>query len=185
MVVTTLLTFPVLAQSKDTTTNELYGGGVYGRFFVSPGSNAFGWIASITQYPYESYHWIGGTIEGSGLFDSRDERAAGLTLNESSYTAMAGPSFSTSAGHGLRPFAHLLLGAVIQNTTITGPDAAVYEGDATSSRTVFGFVLGGGMDVRISEKLSARGQSDWLSFRENSNDRVDALRVSGGLVLKF
>lgn len=179
-----LLAYPALAQSRSGTTFEAFGGGSYGHLLNESSDSAYGWEASISQYPYEGHRWIGGTIEASGLYTSQNELAAYLTAKDSVLTFMAGPTFAAPARHRIRPFAHGLLGAVLLRERVSG--VSVYEGtNGKSSDTLFGSALGGGLDLPLTYRLAVRGQADWLTYKQRSGDRVNDLRASVGVVLKF
>jgi len=179
-----LASAPVLAQ-QGMTSYEAYGGAAYGRSFSEPTANAYGWNVSLAQYPYDSHPWVGGKIDASGVFDSRSEPVAEVTLKDSTYTFLAGPVVRMPRARKVRPFAHLLLGTVLERTTVTGPDAAVFRSSLQVSQAVFGTAVGGGLDLALTPRLSARAQGDWLTYRENESGRANNPRVSAGLVLKF
>jgi hypothetical protein len=176
---------PVLAQKQNTTVYEAYGGAAYGRSFAEPTANAYGWNVSLAQYPYESHPWVGGKIDASGVFDSRSEPVAEVTLDDSTYAFLAGPVVRMPRARRVRPFAHLLLGTVLERATVTGPDAAVFRPSLQVSQAIFGTALGGGLDLSLTRRLSARAQGDWLTYRENASGRANNPRASAGLVVKF
>jgi hypothetical protein len=173
------------SQDRDPTTYEVYGGGSYSRAFATTNIDAYGWEASLTQYPYQSRRWVGGTVEGSGLFDTRKETVPALTLSDSTYSMMGGPAFSAPSARGFKPFAHALVGAVIAKTNVTGTDADAFRSTLGTTRTALAWALDGGVDFPMAPRWWARGQAGWLTYKENLSDRVNDLRVSAGIVLKF
>jgi hypothetical protein len=191
LLLASLLSFPAFAQNQYSPTIEVFGGGSYVRTDNSPNVNAYGWEASATEYPYESYRWIGGTVEANGVYASPDVKLGNQTLggllNANIYTYMAGPSVVLHTRRAMEPFAHVLLGAVIRNVNTTGKGEAILGTSVSQSDTVFGYALGGGLDVPITARVATRGQADWLrsSFKDSAADRQDNLRVSVGIVLKF
>lgn len=169
-------------QLPGETTWDLFGGAS----FIHPtdansSGNLYGWDASITQRPYSSYPWIGGTIRVNGgyLQTSTSISTATLRSSYSMYTAMGGPSVHFRL-RPVEPFAHALVGAVIEKVNTTG----IGEPFASSS-THFGYSLGGGLDVPLSTRWAIRGQADWMNTRESATQNTNRLGVSTGVVLRF
>jgi opacity protein-like surface antigen len=85
--------------------------------------------------------------------------------------------------HRLRPFAHALFGGArfSVTTTFTGD----ISGGFSESQTKFAMVLGGGLDIDVSNRFAVRViQADYLRtfFIERTQD---TFRYSAGVVFKF
>jgi hypothetical protein len=150
------------------TTWAVFGGGSYARNSAT-GASAAGWSAGVSENPYPSRPWVGGTIEASGHYDTP---AAGD--KEQVHTVMGGPNFTLTRSR-VQPFARVLFGAVLTKET---------AGSLTVLSHYFGTAAGGGADLPISERCAIRGQADWVSFLKPTG-RINLLRASGGLVFRF
>jgi hypothetical protein len=180
-----LMTAFAFAQSDAPTTYEVYGGGSYGRLSNATSENGYGWEVSISQYPYESYRWFGGEIEASGLFTNEVVEQGTATFYQNLYAYMGGPTFAAPARRRVKPYAHVLLGAVVESSYAKGLLANNSGDTGRTDNTMFGTAIGGGFDVLLTHRLAARGVADWLSFRESVSNRIEDLRVSAGIVYKF
>lgn len=186
---------------------EVFGGASYLRADIAPeleqfGAahvNTLGWHASMSEYLNS---WAGGTIDFSGNYGrpslSIQANAFGPGLppanvslsdfaNLSMYTAMAGPSVAYRKAEAWQPFAHVLLGVVHARASTTSKGAALIGGNIKSSDTVFGYALGGGVDIKVTSLVAIRGQADFIrsQFNDLGDDRQNNFRVSGGLVFRF
>ncbi|ADW68857.1 outer membrane protein [Granulicella tundricola] len=146
------------------------------------GINAKGFDVSISQRPYTSARWIGGTIEGSGSYLPSTVTTSGLNTiktTASYYTLLGGPSVLLPARH-IRPFARILFGTVIARSSTT------VNGFTTSTRpATFAYSVGGGLDVPITHLFSLRAQADWLQFHNQDTSSTDKIRTSAGLAARF
>lgn len=178
------------AQPHEATTWDLFGGGSYARLAnVTNASgnvlerNASGWDISVSERPYVSAPWFGGTIEGSGAYSTASYTTSTVpaTSNKESqniYTFMGGPMVAVQRGR-VEPFAHVLLGVLYTNTATTGA--------TTSSTKVknFGYALGGGLDFLVKPSWAVRVQGDWLRSGQTDTTSGATVRASVGGVYKF
>ena len=134
---------------------------------------------------YASRPWIGGEIEASGIYSKEIVEEGTATFYQSLYAYMAGPTFAARARGRVRPTGHALLGAVNERSRAEGLITGTSGNTGRTNKMIFGSALGGGFDVSLPYRLTARGVADWLSFNENADKRVNDLRVSAGIVLKF
>jgi hypothetical protein len=90
-------------------------------------------------------------------------------VNGNFYTALVGPRASASL-RGIRPFAHVLVGA----------------GDLSgaSSELSFASAFGGGVDVKLAPILGWRFQGDYIHTHFSGSAQGHA-RLSTGIVLRF
>jgi hypothetical protein len=186
-----LLPCPLIVRAQ-RTTQQIYAGFSYVRTDDQPNVNAFGWEAGYSEYPYKTFYWLGATLAATGDYAGPVVNAAGQDvhglLHNQIYTYMGGPSVQgRSYFHHYRPFAHVLLGAVITDVSTTGRGQAYFGSPISESTTGFGMAIGGGVDYYLNHALSLRGGADWLrsSFQDQNLDRQNSVRASGGLVMKF
>lgn len=182
---TALLLAPLAAfgQKPADTSWDVFGGVsvVRSSAIGQAGSYNYGWSASVANRPYEAHPWIGGVVEGMGIYSNGFGASQGInyTTNWSMYTAMAGPV--VVLGHrGLRPFAHALVGGAIINQTTT--DAF---GSVQNENDYFVHALGGGLDLPVRHHVLVRAQADWMHVWETNAPNNDMLRLCGGLVWSY
>lgn len=149
-------------------TWDLFGGGSY-TATTSPSSHQFGWEASVTERPYLTHPWVGGTIEAGGAYAQGSNQI---------YTLMGGPAFVVPSMK-VRPFGRALLGVVVNRSPGVG---AVTVG---SSVKHFGVALGGGVDVPIAPAWALRAQGDWLRSYGRAGTTINEWRGAVGLVVRF
>lgn len=188
---------------------RVFGGFSYMRSETSPylepfgldHINSIGWGASVTQYMGRA-RWFGATAElsgsyknpslaipanyfGEGLPESKME--VGDVMRTSTYSLMLGPTFAYRKNTAIEPFARILFGGVNQRAGLTSKGAILAGADINGSEWAFGFALGGGADIRISNLIALRGQADWIrsTFRDGVADRQNNIRLMGGLVFRI
>jgi hypothetical protein len=116
------------------------------------------------------YETLGG-VHVAGTYNFTDKfgiegEFAGYYGDHAHGSLMAGPKF-TARGKKASGFGHALFGLV-----------------GTSDVATYQMAIGGGVDVRLNDRLDVRVvQADWIriGFSNHSND----VRVSAGLVIKF
>lgn len=84
---------------------------------------------------------------------------ADVNTKERLYQFMAGVQIKDNAREGgaVRPFAHALAGVARQTARFRMPPSDASEGfDARADETSFALKLGGGLDVRLSERVALR-----------------------------
>jgi opacity protein-like surface antigen len=173
---------------------DFFLGGSYARAFSgSRTGNVAGWDATLSNFPYESHPWIGGTIDVGGYYANQ----SGTSIQY--YSFMGGPVVAVRSSR-LQPFARVMLGAVAESApgSSTPPpsglphrvgasgDVSPAASSSTSSDTAtsFGFDAGGGIDYPITSRIAARIQADWTPYWVNSQ-RQDNVRASVGLDFRF
>lgn len=111
---------------------------------------------------------IGGTF-GEADFGNLDETVR-------IWTVAAGPVFTNRSHEYLQPYVHALFGAGY----IDGSLGAGIEDDAG-----FAFILGGGLDLKFSERLAYRiGQLDYQAMRHDGTT-INNFRFGTGLTMFF
>ncbi|MFP5205903.1 MAG: hypothetical protein ACLGSH_11150 [Acidobacteriota bacterium] len=153
------------AAKADSSTWNLFLGGSFAR---SAPQNAYGWDSAVSEYPYRSLHWIGGTIEASGHYYNKSGASTQL------YTVMGGPSAALRS-RAVQPFARFLLGGIVNR---------VSAGGQALTSDHFGLAVGGGVDWPVSSRAAIRTQGDWIPYWVQSQ-REDVFRASAGFAFKF
>ena len=105
------------------------------------------------------------------------------------YSSLFGPRFVIHRGKRVTPFVQSLFGVV--HSKVGAPGLDTHD---VGKSTRFGMALGGGMDIRLSNRISIRGvQAEYLQnrlYREATRDDFRApiqhnVRVSSGVVFRF
>ena len=154
LVMTSLLLLLLLPQlqaaAQDTPQAEVFGGYSYA------GGNFHGWNASVTGNVNK---WFGLTADFSGHYGgSIDED--GFDERQRVHSYLFGARFSARRKR-VMPFAHALFGASTLKTELTGFGQRLLFSD-----TGFSLVLGGGLDIRINDRVAVRAvQLDYLRAR--------------------
>ena len=102
-------------------------------------------------------------------------------------------------GPRFKPFGHALIGVAVQKIDVDSPQLPALFGvnDFSINETSLAFALGGGVDIRVTDRIDARlGQIDWNIIRRGDqqfqgpgriillpNTRQDNLRFSIGIVI--
>jgi len=185
-----------LAPAGQPAKWEVFVGGSWER---STSQKAYGWDGAVSEYPYKSHPWIGGTIDASGHYYNTQGKGSQL------FPIMGGPSVVVN-GRRVQPFARFMAGTVLDRlpaTTVSllsKPDHSVLSaGEVVMPRpptTVgppatskyLGFSGGGGIDLPVSSRLAIRAQADWVGYWVNSSGQSqlqDAIRASAGIMLRY
>lgn len=151
--------------------------------------NGFGVSAAVN-----ATRFFGLEIEGSGTYArGRDTNVVGAIPGQSVpvvtdtdvHTLMAGPKVAWR-GDRLTVFGHLLGGVLDRKDTVR------FNGSSGSSfgfrDSAFGFTLGGGLDVRLTDRISLRAiQADLVNSKVYTLDSRSPrnLRLSTGIVFTF
>jgi opacity protein-like surface antigen len=168
---------PVIAQAQDSPRTEIFGGYSYLRLDedLNDDRDLNGWNASVNQ---NIFKWLGFKADFSGHYgNSTVLLGTGADLN--TYFFLFGPQFSLRKYKRYQPFGHVLFGAVRSDV-----DAFV-SGGPHANDTAFAMAVGGGLDVKVLDKLSVRlFQADYILTRFN-DDNQSNFRASTGLVLRL
>ena len=144
---------------------EVFGG--YSYFRGDGGSNLHGWNSAFVQNINQR---IGLIVDVSGHYGTP---TAPLLDAQRNHTFLFGPQFSFRAHPRVIPFAHGLFGFSHVNEGLAG---------VFNSYIGLAYGVGGGVDIKISDKLSVRAaQVDYINIRRfgvGSNN----IRMSFGIV---
>ena len=178
LVLLPLLVLPVSALAQQTPKVEVFGG--YSNL-VSNFDNSSVDMNGVNFSVQENLNsWFGGVLDFSTHFGTANYPATGAgasgttSFRTNTQSVTYGPVFSYRKSKAITPFAHAMLGAVRGGTeylNISQPEVR------------FGVYAGGGVDVKITPRVSLRLiQADYLMSRF-SNSRQDNIRLSAGVVL--
>ncbi len=130
---------------------------------------------------------LAGSLRLAGEASAQRGLVQGQDLDE--WALLVGPVFSPWRAGRLSPFVHAKAGAVRSRRQVEvfgvaiGPDGLCDGG--CPSQTGFAAELGGGLDIRLGDRLGVRlPQVDYRLTRLDGDD-ADRLRVSAGLVYRF
>lgn len=161
-----------------------------------------GWDA---QAQYNVSRWVGFAVDGGGRYGSPFtviDSIKGLP-DGNTYSILAGPVISYRTTSIFTPFVHTLFGW--DRTTLEGSTIETPRFPVTSKQTTyydFVMALGGGVDVRVSRRISIRPvQVDWyhstlnqdrfymqafgLTQYLNVGTKEQNYRFASGIVVKF
>jgi hypothetical protein len=136
-----VMPFTVKAQERGAVSvagGYMYAGDIW--------DSAHGWNVSVAGNAVKHLALVA-DFSGFSLSDSWFQSKSAY----SNYSLLFGPRFVT--GKQWMPFAHVLYGLYRENKNVTGSPAAYNE---SSSRSHFVLDLGGGLDIRVSNRVSAR-----------------------------
>ena len=158
---------------------ELFGGYQYQRAPDEPAKNLYGLNASLF-YNVAPHVSIGGDF--SFLFGSTTETVGTTTFDTSLHrqTYLFGPQFNFYPDDKVKIFVHPLFGGVHDSIKTT-------FGTTTTdfSASAFAMAFGGGMDVRVTPRVSVRVfQADYLPTHFGGEFQNN-FRLSTGLVLRM
>ena len=144
------------AQQPETPDNEVFVG--YSFLSVDRGFRRGEVHGFALNYTRNINDWAGLEVDGSGHYEGGD----------AGHHIMAGPRFTLRNKSRVEPFAHVLAGAAITNSS--GNFAAAF---------------GGGLDVRATDNLKIRlVQADYTPII-TSDTVVHNARISTGVVFTF
>lgn len=171
-----LFAMPMAAMAQEST--QIFGGYSYLRGDDDDGGvDLHGWNVSVNQ---NFKKWIGLKADFSGHYG---EVSVISTVNKSdlnAYLFLIGPQFNLGKYERIRPYAHVLFGAMRTNlTTFTT------AGRASLRDSAFAMAVGGGLDVKVTDVIAVRlFQADYVLTRFD-DDTQNNLRVSTGLVINI
>jgi len=216
LLVTCLFCSPVVIAQNDYRKIEFFGGYSLMNFDNAAGNtnNAAvndvlgekelmqGFNASLT---YNFHKYVGAKFDYSlHLREDNFSRPLGAgTIDTTLQNYLFGVQLKNNVDDGpkLKPFGHALVGFAVQKIDIDSPQLPLVFGvnDFSVNETSLAFALGGGVDVKLNNKVDVRlGQVDWNIVRRGDqqipgitpgqtivlpNTRQDNLRFSVGIVI--
>jgi hypothetical protein len=163
-----LLFVPLAATAQQTPKVEVFGG--YSNLEANLNAASFNLNGTDFSVTENVNKWFGGALDFTSHFGTE----AGMKVNTETLTY--GPVFSYRKHPSVVPFAHVLLGAVRGSSDYL---------DISKPAVHFALAAGGGIDVKLTDRVSLRLiQADYLMTRF-SLTRQDNVRLSAGIVLRF
>lgn len=168
LVVCLVLIPTAVGSAQETRKVEVFGG------YSWAGGNFHGWNGTITG---NVNNWFGLAADFSGHYGS--EQDGSIRINQDAHSFLFGPKISYR-GKRLTPFGYAVFGA-----TRFHESAVVFGQKLSRSDTGFSSAVGGGLDVKVTERVSIRTfQIDY--FRPNFfGEAHNRGRLAFGVVLKF
>jgi outer membrane immunogenic protein len=170
----------VQASAQGSGPLELGAGYNYVRTNAGPGecgcfsmNGGAGWFA---------YHFMRDLAVAADVGSEHAANINGTTAGLTLTSYLVGPRYAWHYGQLVSPFAQALVGGAHASGDVTSVRSGVAE-PANS----FAVAAGGGTDIRLTRRLAARGQMDYLltRFSNGVNDHQNNLRVSVGVVYRF
>jgi len=169
---------PAKHVERYTPKYEISGGYTH-RSFYFPGGSTLGMDGWYGSFGYNLYHWLGGYLDGSGVYENR-----GLLGDTSIYTILAGPRVYPLGHRRLTLFGQVLFGEGYYRNVI--PSSGGFTGPIQTS-WAFLWQGGGGADFFVRKHWGIRlVEVDYgkPKFFGNGFDH-GTTRVSFGVVYRF
>jgi hypothetical protein len=164
---------PLAVKAQERGEVSMFGGYAYMRDLDD---GAHGWHASVAGNVIKHLALVG---DFSGKYSSRVSSPYRFSYRH--YGLLFGPRFVT--GNKIQPFAHTLFGLLREHTNSTG---SLLAHDSSITTNHFGLCLGGGIDVRASDRISIRAiQADFLGHLSNGDLNGGYAQVSVGAVIRL
>ncbi len=174
-----MLALPILAQAQESPRTEIFGGYSYLRADDEGADldlDLHGWNVSFNQ---NLVKWAGIKADFSGHYGDLT-LVPGLGADLSAHLFLVGPQFTLPNSKRVSPYVHALFGVMRTDLTFFDPTGKVSQRDSA-----FAMALGGGVDIKVVDKLAVRlFQADYVLTRFN-DDNQNNFRVSTGLVLRL
>jgi len=181
--------FAGLSQAQEGSRLSVFGGYSYVRANPSDSSNLGGFSMNGANFSaaYNIKGWLSGVADIGGYHASRSLNCVSLgctgtgDFKGNTWTYLFGPRVTFRHVGRLTPYAQVLFG--VAHTT---PNVFL-----TNNQTDFAMSVGGGVDYRLSHRLSIRPlQLEYLQTRFKEFDVIDRqtqnnLRLSTGIVFRF
>ena len=182
------------AQDQDYKKVEFYSGFSTG---LSDGDALNGFNVS-GVYNFSRYFGLKG--DASAAFDTKRVTTFAASVNGTPYTAdhkvkrsifnaLGGVQVKDNSNSGrVKPFAHALLGAGYERYNVSNFQCSPTPNctgafDATFTRTGFAAGVGGGLDVRISNRIQIRAiQLDYNPVKQSYGPTDQNARIGAGIV---
>lgn len=173
-----LCAWPLAAQAQEAPKAEIFGGYSYLRADSADDDlDLHGWNASAA---INFTNYAGLVADFSGHYTDVTISPTLHKADISAHLFLVGPRFSYRKHDRLTPFGHVLLGAARSHVTFFDPTGKVKIQDSA-----FAMALGGGLDVKVHNRLAVRlFQADYVLTRFE-DDNQHNFRLSTGLVLRL
>lgn len=174
LITSLLLALGAIAGAQEFSKADIFAGYQYTKLdaFGVQSVSLNGWNGQFTRYFHRN---LGLTGEVTGLYGTPN--VGGFPTKLRVYTFMGGPTLRVHFSK-TSPFVHALFGAVRASAD-----------DGALAMTAFGWELGGGLDLPMTETVYIRpAQIDYLGTKFNysyGRDAQNNFRYAAGVVFKF
>lgn len=146
-------------------------------------------------YNFSSLVGIAADLGGCKIFSNA--YGAGNTVNGSEFTYLFGPRLTYRNGSKFEPFAELNFGGtrIALSCKSSASNCLTAAGGGTYSKNAFAMTVGGGFQIKASQKISIRLiQAEYLYTRFgnncalavcNNNNNQNSFRLKSGIVLNW
>jgi opacity protein-like surface antigen len=164
-VISAIFVFPILSLAQDTPKVDVYGGYSFMRL---EGANLNGGTVAVTGNVTKKF---GLTAEFSYYSGTETVLVNNVSrrVKVKKIPLLFGPQFTFRNSSRVTPYVRGLVGIVKEK--------------GIEPETAFGASLGGGVDIKINDKVSWRIQGDYLLTRKGDSENI--LRFSTGIVFHF
>jgi len=166
----------VATASLGTAFGQVHGDVFAGYSFLhTDGANTHGWNASFAPEVTDRLDLV---MDAAGHYGSED--VGGTPVDVDTHSLLFGLRYGSPKRTPVRPFVHVLAGLLRVGVGVSVLGVSVSDAE-------WGFSLGGGggVDLRLSDRLALRlVQADYLSAWI-AEERGDLFRLSTGLVIRF
>ena len=131
----------ITAAAQETPRAEVFGG------YSWAGGNFHGWNGSVTGNVNK---WFGVTADFSGHYGS--ERDGAVREQQRALSFLFGPRFAARKNRRVSPFAYALVGGINYRVSLSVAGQRL----GSASDTGLNLALGGGLDVKINERVAVR-----------------------------
>ena len=186
------------AVAQETPKTEVYLGFEQVRFYAPGIGPDFKANGGHGQFIYNFNSWLGGALDMGAV---NNGSIAGLTLDSTFASALAGPRVSIRRWSRFTPYFQVLLGGMYatSSTRVSGllfdpgtlPDDPLITARLKTSHSAFAMTAGGGLDIRLSKHVAFRpfGLDYFLTRFQTLGSGPDRnhnnLRYSTGLTFMF
>lgn len=149
-----------------------------------------GWFAEISRGVTPAIGVVG-LVSGGYKSINETQTISGVAVTAegdlSIHMFMGGVRYAVRNNPAAVPFAHVLLGGVRGSVSVTGSATVGGQTFSTSesdSSTEFGLLAGGGIDVRLTDRVGLRLGADYLRLFVDEGG-ANGLRFTAGVVFPF
>lgn len=178
--------------TQDSPRVDVFGGFQYmyaGSFDgLGASGSTYGWNGSAA---FRLTRYLAAAADFSGNY--RSENVAYVAINNQAYPASIriytytfGPVVHLNPGGRVNPFVHAMFGGAHVRPTACVIFSGSPDECGSGSASGFAAIVGGGVDLRYSERLSYRPlQFDWVHLPSQFGGVNNNLRASTGIVFRF
>jgi opacity protein-like surface antigen len=188
-----LLLFAMPAFAQDDSKMEVSGNYSYIRF--NPQNNNINGLGAFSlnggggSFTYFFTSFVGIKAEFEGYGSTTRTLPGGVPVSANLFTYNVGPEIKLRSGK-FQPFGEAMFGGAHSNANVNACNAL---GNCvhSPSNNAFDFIIGGGLDIKLTDSISIRpGQFDYILTRfgndfTGGNNNQSSFRFQAGVVFSF